>query len=112
MRRADVRRWAAVTAGAASAVVGAWATPAAAALSDQLCLPSGETALPGYPSGAELQRAAAVAEQRLARRGAADPFSEIGPALELPAAGAEKPSPLAVAEYCSAAGELMRVSAQ
>lgn len=112
MRGAEVRR-SAIAAVAAACVV-AWAAPAAAALSDQLCAPSGSGPgeVSGYPSAAELQRAAAQAERGLARRGAADPFAEIGPSLELPSAGAEAPSALAVAEYCSAAGELMRVSAQ
>lgn len=99
-------------AAAAFAGLGAWAAPAAAALSDQLCIPTGAGDLAAYPAAADLQRAAAAAEQRLSRRGAADPFADVAPGLDLPTAGAEKPSALAVAEYCAAAGELMRVSAQ
>jgi CHAT domain-containing protein len=100
------------SAAAAFAALGAWAAPAAAALSDQLCIPTGAGELAAYPAAADLQRAAAAAEQRLSRRGAADPFADIAPALDLPTTGAEKPSAAAVAEYCAAAGELMRVSAQ
>ncbi|MBL8773402.1 MAG: CHAT domain-containing protein [Phenylobacterium sp.] len=112
MRRGSVPRWAVSTVAAAASAACAWATPAAAALSDQLCIPTGADQLAAYPSAAELQRAAAMAEQRLSRRGAADPFADIAPALDVPAAGAERPSPQALAEYCAAAGELMRVSAQ
>ncbi|MBX3484830.1 CHAT domain-containing protein [Phenylobacterium sp.] len=97
---------------AAFAGLSGWAAPAAAALSDQLCVPTGAGDLTAYPAAADLQRAAAAAEQRLSRRGAADPFSDVAPGLELATAGADRPSALAVAEYCAAAGELMRVSAQ
>ncbi|HEY0648865.1 CHAT domain-containing protein [Phenylobacterium sp.] len=85
---------------------------ASAALSDRLCLPSGAADLSAYPANAELQRVAAQAEFRLAQRSGADPFGEVAPALELAPTGAERPSALALSEYCAAAGELMRVSAQ
>jgi CHAT domain-containing protein len=84
-----------------------------AALSDQLCVASGAARLAAYPSEAALEQAASAAETGLSRRGpgeapAADPL----PALELQASQAQAPSPRALAEYCLAAGELMRVSPQ
>ena len=114
MRRGGVKRlWAAAGGLAASAVLAAACPGAAlAALTDDLCLPSGDPQLAAYPSGAELQQAASLAESRLSRRGGADPFADVAPALELRPAGAERPSAEAISEYCSAAGELKRVSAQ
>jgi len=113
MRRGGVNRlWAAAGGLAAAGVLAACPGVAQAALTDDLCLPSGDPQLAAYPTGAELQQAASVAESRLARRGGADPFADIAPALELRAGGAERPSAEAISEYCSAAGELMRVSAQ
>ncbi|TAL31447.1 MAG: CHAT domain-containing protein [Phenylobacterium sp.] len=113
MGRGGVTRlWAAAGAAVVSGVLAASPDVARAALTDDLCLPSGDVTLPTYPSAGALQQAAEMAESRLARRGAADPFAEIAPSLELRGSGPERPSPLAIAEYCSAAGELMRVSAQ
>lgn len=113
MRRGGVNRLGVTLGGLALAALLTMAPGAAqAALTDDLCIPSGDPQLARYPSGAELQRAAALAESRLQRRGAADPFADIAPALETPASTAEKPSAQAVSEYCSAAGELMRVSVQ
>jgi hypothetical protein len=106
------KSWAVSAAAAACAVACAWPQAASAALTDQLCLPSGAPNLKTWPSAGALQEAAVRAEQRLARRGAADPYADVATALEVPTADAERPSPLAVAEYCVAAGELMRVSAQ
>lgn len=83
-----------------------------AALTDDLCLPTGAAQLSAYPSADQLQQAAALAEARLSRRGPADPFADVAPALELRGSATERPSAQAVAEYCAAAGELMRVSAQ
>jgi CHAT domain-containing protein len=86
---------------------------AQAALTDRLCVPGGGAVVTSYPSTSELQQAARSAETRLARRGSSvDPYGEIAPALDLPGSATERPSPAALAEYCMAAGELMRVSAQ
>lgn len=85
---------------------------ARAALVDRLCLPSGAATLPAWPSDADLRSAADRAEARLALRGAVDPYAELMPALDVPAAGGARPTPEAVSQYCAAAGELMRVSAQ
>lgn len=95
-----------------SGLLAAFPGVAWAALSDQLCLPSGAADLPAYPAAAELQRATALAETRLAQRGGADPFSEVAPVLELAATAADRPAARALSEYCAAAGELMRVSAR
>ncbi len=91
-------------------VVAGWAGVAQAALSDSLCNPYAAANLRAYPTGDALRRAAAATETRLARRGAADPFQDLIPALDPPASGAAAPSVSDTAEYCSAAGELMRVS--
>lgn len=113
MGRGGVTRlWATAGAVVVSGVLAASPDVARAALTDDLCLPSGNVSLASYPSAGDLQQAAELAESRLARRGAADPFADIAPSLELRGSGSERPSPLAIAEYCSAAGELMRVSAQ
>lgn len=113
MRRGGVNRVGLTVGGLAAGALLAFAPGAAqAALTDDLCIPSGDPQLARYPSAAELQRAAALAESRLQRRGAADPFADIAPALEAPASTTERPSALAVSEYCAAAGELMRVSVQ
>ena len=107
-----IRLWAVAGAAVVSGMLAASPDVARAALTDDLCLPSGNVTLASYPSAGDLQQAAELAESRLARRGAADPFADIAPSLELRGSGSERPSPLAIAEYCSAAGELMRVSAQ
>src|SRR5688572_21455957 len=110
MRRGGVKRlWAAAGGLAVSGVLMACPGVAQAALTDDLCLPSGDPQLAAYPTGAELQQAASLAESRLSRRGGADPFADVAPALEIRSAGAQRPSPEAISEYCSAAGELMRV---
>jgi len=110
MRRGGVQNlW---VAAAAAGLLAACPGVASAALSDQLCRPSGAADLPAYPTSAELQRVAAQAEARLAQRIGADPFGEVAPTLELAPTGAEQPSARALSEYCAAAGELMRVSAQ
>lgn len=88
----------------------ATAGAAQAALTDSLCVPSAASQLKTYPSADALMQAASTAEARLARRGPADPFQDLAPALELAGSQDEKPSPQALAEYCAAAGELMRVS--
>src|SRR5688572_16352954 len=93
------------------ALVGS-AGAAQAALSDRLCSPFATAALPAYPTGEALRSAARSAETRLARRDATDAFQDLAPALDLPTSGSEAPSPAAVAEYCIAAGELMRLSPQ
>src|SRR6185436_12389443 len=106
-----LRTWRTLAGVAVAWLLAGSAGTAQAALSDRLCAPSGGT-LSAYPSGGELQAAATMVEQRLARRGAADPYADMKPALDLATPDAARPSPLAIAEYCVAAGELMRVSAQ
>ncbi|WP_331584717.1 CHAT domain-containing protein [Phenylobacterium sp.] len=81
-----------------------------AALADRLCLPTGAAQLQAYPSAPALEAAAAQAETRLTRGAAVDRFPELEGDLELPADRAERPSAQAVADYCAAAGELMRLS--
>lgn len=85
---------------------------AQAALSDRLCSPSGLAGVRVFPSGDELRRAAETTETRLALRGAADPFLELAATLDPPVSADERPSAAVLAEYCAAAGELMRVSPQ
>ncbi|MBW8812673.1 MAG: CHAT domain-containing protein [Caulobacterales bacterium] len=85
---------------------------ARAALSDRLCLASGAGRLEAYPTAGDLQRAAADTERGLARRGGGEPVADTLAPLDLTASQAERPSPGAIAEYCLAAGELMRVSPQ
>ncbi|RAK62783.1 CHAT domain-containing protein [Phenylobacterium kunshanense] len=92
----------------AAAVVG----EAKAALSDSLCSPSGSAEVRSFPSSESLRQATALTETRLARRGAADPFPELATALDPPVTNAGRPSPAVLAEYCAAAGELMRISPQ
>ena len=67
---------------------------------------------PAYPSDDALRDAASAIERRLALQGAADPFQELSSRLDPPTSAARRPSPAATAEYCAAAGELMRVSPQ
>ncbi|WP_337187625.1 CHAT domain-containing protein [Phenylobacterium sp.] len=102
------RRLAPVAAGVALL----WAGAAQAALIDSLCIPSGGAPGAAWPSDEALRRATAVAEARLAERGAEDPYGEIAPVLEVSGSAGTRPSAQAVSEYCAAAGELMRVSAQ
>lgn len=83
-----------------------------AALSDSLCNTSAVSGLRAFPSTEALRQATARTEARLARRGVADPFPELAPALDPPVTDADRPSAAALAEYCAAAGELMRVSPQ
>jgi hypothetical protein len=107
-RKRTLRTWQAV---ALAGLLAGWAGVAQAALSDRLCAPSGGT-LSAYPTGGELTAAAAMVEQRLARRGGADPYADVQPAWTCPLPTRRAPRRRAIAEYCVAAGELMRVSAQ
>ena len=92
--------------GAAFGLAGA----AQAALDDRLCLPAGAAQLPAYPSGTAMEAAAAATETRLARGAAAERLPQLDADLELPIDRAERPSAAAIASYCAAAGELMRLS--
>lgn len=100
-------------AGVAAATLAALCAPglAHAALSDRLCVASGAAQLPAYPSDAALRQSAQATERTL-RRGAAETLAPPTADLELAATQAERPSPAALADYCLAAGELMRVSPQ
>lgn len=93
-------------------VAAGWAGAAHAALSDTLCDPRASAALQAYPSAAELQKDAAGAEAELLRRGPSGQFQDLMPALDPPTTGAQRPSAQAMAQYCVAVGELMRVSPQ
>lgn len=101
-------RWGCVVALAGGLI--AVAGPSRAAEADRLCVPG--ATLSAWPSAGQLSQAASLVEQRLARRGAADPYADVRPALDLQASDAQRPAPEAIADYCVAAGELMRVSAQ
>ena len=91
-RGPSLRAWRTLGGLAAAGLLAAWAGTAQAALSDRLCAPSGGT-LSAYPSGGELTAAATMVEQRLARRGAADPYADVKPALDLATPDAARPSP-------------------
>ncbi|HYD98790.1 MAG TPA: CHAT domain-containing protein [Alphaproteobacteria bacterium] len=110
-RNRDVHRLAKPAAIGLGLLLGGWAGAAEAALSDELCGASG-TSLAAYPSSQALMQAAAATEQRLAGRGASESLQDAMPALDPPLAGPDRPSPAAMAEYCAAAGEMMRVSPQ
>ncbi|WP_293678417.1 CHAT domain-containing protein [uncultured Phenylobacterium sp.] len=88
-----------------------WAGAAQAAFSDRACSPYA-TEVTAFPTTDALRQAAAATETRLARRGAADPYQDLAPTLDPPTGSGGQPSPAAMAEYCAAAGELMRVSPQ
>ena len=80
---------------------------------DRLCGARPSDSTDSFPSDSTVVEAANVTEQRVrdARRGGSQLGSAIT-ALELPSAGTAPPSPLAVARYCNAAGEVMRLSDQ
>jgi CHAT domain-containing protein len=83
------------------------------AVADSLCLPAETMAsIAAYPSDADLTRTADSIEAQLdALRARGDASSASPVLLALPAAGTSPPSAPALARYCAAAGELMRVSA-
>lgn len=85
---------------------------AVAALSDSLCGPTGAVDLPAYPSDEALRAVSAATEGLLSRRSPSDPTPDLASTLGAPTARAQRPSPTVLAEYCAAAGELMRVSPQ
>ena len=90
-----------------------WSTTGKAALSDQICSPSKRQAGSSYPTSEDLRRAASLAEERLARtRGTSDPLLDVLALLEVPAPASQPPAADAVADYCVAAGEVMRVSSK
>lgn len=92
--------------------VASGATEARAALSDSICGAMAAVKTQDFPSSADLSRVAAATELQLARRGASGAYQDMLPGLDLAASNADRPSPAAIAEYCTAAGELMRVSPQ
>lgn len=95
-------------AGAASAPV------SASALADRLCTDSAPAALARFPTDASLLSAAESAEQRLDQErvgaAAASGLEAQVAALDVAADQAKAPAAASLARYCSAAGELMRVS--
>ena len=108
--RGDARRRAMPVAVGLFALVTASAGAAQAALSDSLCGAMAAVSLQAYPSDAALRETAAGTEAQLAQRGPSGPFQDLMPGLEAPTSSAQRPSPAATADYCAAAGELMRVS--
>ncbi len=88
------------------------ATEARAALSDSICGAMAAVKTEGFPSSADLRRVAASTETQLAQRGLSGAYQDMMPALDMVSANSERPSQAAVAEYCAAAGELMRISPQ
>ena len=90
-----------------------WSGTAEATVSDQLCSSSKQQAISSYPTSEDLRRVAGRAEARLASaRGTADPLADVVELLDVAAAAAQPPAADAVAEYCVAAGEAMRVSSK
>ena len=87
-------------------------TEARATLSDDLCGATSSVKSQAFPISADLSRVAASTEGQLARRGLSAAYQDLMPVLDLATPSAERPSPAALAEYCAAAGELMRVSPQ
>lgn len=88
------------------------ATEAKAALSDAMCGAMAAVRTQDFPTSADLSRAAASTEAQLARRGLSATYQDMMPALDLATPNLERPTTAAMAEYCAAAGELMRVSPQ
>ena len=97
---------------ALACALGAFARAAEAAVSDNLCNPSASAPTTRYPSDDSLRRMTATTEAELAKRGPSGQFQDLMQTIEAPATDAQKPAVAAMAEYCAAAGELMRVSAQ
>ncbi|MGZ6017226.1 MAG: CHAT domain-containing protein [Phenylobacterium sp.] len=83
---------------------------ARAALSDNLCNPYASAGPQTWPRAGELDRAAAGVETELRRRGPSGRFGDLLQSLDLPASDTARPSPAEIADYCAAAGELMRIS--
>lgn len=86
------------------------ATAARAASADALCAPAGSGAA-AVASDSDLRLATLRAQSRLAR-GASEAAEGLAGDLEVASAGVARASPQALADYCLAAGELMRVSPQ
>lgn len=87
----------------------------ASAASERLC--GGEaSSSPGYPADQSLEAAAQRVEGLLqegrfgSASGNVDPMTSAASALDLPSSSARAPNAGAVAQYCSAAGEVMRLS--
>jgi len=81
---------------------------------DVLCTPAERMDAPSaYPADAALIEAADRTEQMLAAlRGRGDASGAAAAQLDVPLGSSAPPAPLALARYCAAAGELMRLSAQ
>lgn len=113
MGKAPARpRLAGIISAALLGLASGWTTDARAALSDQLCGAAATAVVRPFPTSADLTRAAAATESRLARREGVELFQSIAEGLDVPAVTAERPTPASIAEYCAAAGELMRISPQ
>ncbi len=113
MERGDIARRLAKAAalGSFCAAMG-WAGAAQASMSDNLCSPFNAADIRAYPTSDALGRATSTMEARLSRQGPADQLQDLMTQLDPPTASAQAPSATAMAEYCAAAGELMRQSSQ
>ncbi len=94
------------------------ATPATAATAadltaaDKLCTPTELMGATSFPTEASLTRTAELVEQQLEALRARGDASSANPAiLAVPLTERQAPTPLALAGYCAAAGELIRLSA-
>lgn len=112
MRRTGEARRRATLATALFILATASAGAAQAALSDSLCGAMSAVSLPAYPTVEALRQATEATETQLARRGPSGAFQDLMPVLDAPATSPQRPSPAATADYCAAAGELMRVSSE
>lgn len=106
------RRLAAMIATGVVGVAMGGVTEARAALSDSICGSMARVATQTFPTSADLSQAAAATEAQLARRGLSATYQDMLPVLDLPTSSAERPTSTAMAQYCAAAGELMRISPQ
>lgn len=106
------RRLAVLMAAALVGVMSGDVAQARASLSDSLCGAMAAVKTQNFPTSADLSRAAAATEVQLARRGVSATYQDVMPGLDLATPSAERPTAAALAEYCAAAGELMRVSPQ
>jgi len=83
-----------------------------AGAADKLCTPTEQMRAAAFPSEAALSRTAEWVEQQLAALRARGDASSASPsALALALTEPQAPSPRALAQYCAAAGELIRLSA-
>ncbi|MBV9557710.1 MAG: hypothetical protein JO254_11580, partial [Pseudolabrys sp.] len=85
----------------------AWRAPAHADTVETLC---GSASFSPVANNAAVSDAATKAERALSRRAISDPADSVLSGLDAPLAGHVAPDAAAMAEYCAAAGETMRVA--